>query len=111
MRIGLALLAFILMSGCTAMVVGGQGSGAYQGANDGREPAVAASDSAISAKISERYDADPVVSRSNIAVRTYKGTVTLSGAVGNYEVRDQAGKIAKVTAGVVIVNNQIVVDD
>jgi hyperosmotically inducible protein len=110
-RFGLALLALMLLSGCTALVVGGAGTGAYQSGNDEREQAVAASDSAITTKIEGRYGRDPVVSVFNIRVRTYEGTVTLSGKVGNFAARDQAGRIAKDTDGVLIVNNQIVVED
>jgi hyperosmotically inducible protein len=107
MRFGLALLCLILLSGCTALVVGGAGTGAYQT----REAAVVTSDSAITTKIKGRYAADPVVGVFNIGVRTYNGTVTLTGAVGSFAARDQAGKIAKDTEGVSIVNNQIVVED
>jgi len=111
MRLGLVLLALIVLPACTAMVLGGTAAGGYQPAIDEREPAVATSDSTISAKINGRYGADPVVDDFNIGVRTYKGTVTLTGTVGNFVARDQAGRIAKDTAGVVIVNNQIVVED
>jgi len=111
MRFGLALLAFILLSGCTALVVGGTGAGGYQPAGDEREPVAATSDAAISAKINGRNAADPVVNEFDIGVRTYNGTVTLTGTVGDFTVRDQAGRIAKDTDGVVIVNNQIVVED
>ena len=111
MRFGLALLAFILLSGCTALVVGGTGAGGYQAAKDERAPATQTSDSAISAKINGHFDADPVVNEFSIGVRTYEGTVTLVGTVGNFAARDQAGRIAKDTDGVVIVNNQIVVED
>jgi len=111
MRFGLALLAFILLSGCSALVVGGTGAGGYQAGKDERDPAVATADSAISAKINGRNAADPVVNEFNIGVRTYKGTVTLTGTVGGFAVRDEAGRIAKNTDGVVIVNNQIVVED
>jgi hyperosmotically inducible protein len=104
MRFVLPLIALILMSGCTALVVGGSSAGGY-------ETTVTASDSAISSRISGRYDADAVVGKYDISVRTYKGTVTLAGTVGNVAARDQAGTIAKETDGVVIVNNQIVVKD
>lgn len=111
MRFGLVLLAFILLSGCTALVVGGSGAGGHQSAGNDREPAVATSDSAISARINGRNAADLVVNEFGVGVRTYKGTVTLTGTVGNVAARDQAGRIAKDTDGVVMVNNQIVVDD
>jgi len=111
MRLGLTLLALMLLSGCTALVVGGAAVGAYQLGKDEREPAVVASDSAITTKIKGKYVADSVVSVFNISVRTYSGTVTLTGTVGSFVARDQAGRIAKDTGGVVVVNNQIVVED
>jgi len=111
MRLGLTLLALMLLSGCTALVVGGAAAGAYQLGKDEREPAVVASDSAITTKIKGKYVADSVVSVFNIGVRTYEGTVTLTGTVGSFVARDQAGRVAKETGGVLIVNNQIVVED
>ncbi len=111
MRFGLTLLALIMLSGCTALVVGGAAVGAYQLGKDEREPAVVASDSAITTKITAQYVTDSVVSVFNIGVRTYEGTVTLTGTVGSFVVRDQAGRIAKNTGGVLNVNNQIVVED
>jgi osmotically-inducible protein OsmY len=47
----------------------------------------------------------------NIGVRTWEGTVTLTGTVGSYIARDQAESIAKGTGGVKAVNNLIVVED
>ena len=111
MRFGLALLALMLLSGCTALIVGGAAVGGYQLGKDEREPAVVASDSAITTKIKGKYVADSVVSVFNIGVRTYEGTVTLTGTVGSFVARDQAGRIAKDTGGVLVVNNQIVVED
>jgi osmotically-inducible protein OsmY len=52
-----------------------------------------------------------VVSDFRVGVRTYKGTVTLSGAVGSYVARERALDLAKGTTGVITVNNQIVVED
>lgn len=110
MRTGWVLIAFSLLFGCTAMVVGGSGAGGGYSADE-REESVARADAAISASINGHFNADPVVSEFRIDVRTYNGTVTLDGTVANVLARDQAGRIAKDTDGVVIVNNQIVVDD
>lgn len=110
MRFGIAVLALFLLSGCTALVVGGAAAGGYQLGKDEREPAVVASDSAITTKIKGKYVVDSAVSVFNISVRTYAGVVTLTGTVGNYVARDQAGRIAKGTKGVAAVNNQIVVE-
>ncbi len=111
MRFAILVLALILLSGCTALVVGGAAAGAYQLGKDEREPAVVASDSTITTKIKAKYSADEVVSVFDISVRTYEGIVTLTGAVGSFVARDNAGKIAKETKGVKTVNNQIVVED
>ena len=111
MRIAIVLLSIFVLSGCTALVVGGVAVGAYQLGKDDREPAVVASDSAITTKIKGEYVVDSAVSVFNIGVRTYEGTVTLTGTVGSFVARDQAGRIAKQTSGVKNVNNQIVVED
>lgn len=111
MRIGMTLLCFILLSGCTALVMGSPESGSYQMGKDERESAVLSSDSAISASIKGLFGEDPVVNKFNIGVRSYNGTVTITGTVDDFVARDQAGKIAKNVDGVVIVNNQVVVDD
>lgn len=111
MRILSVLMAAWMLSGCTAMMVGGAAVGGYQLGKDERPAAVVASDSAITTKIKGKYVADSVVSVFNIGVRTWEGTVTLSGIVGSYIARDQAEAIAKRTRGVKAVNNQIVVED
>lgn len=111
MRIAIAVLSIFVLSGCTALVVGGAAVGAYQLGKDDREPSVVASDSAITTKIKGEYVVDSEVSVFNIGVRTYEGTVTLTGTVGSFVARDQAGRIAKQTSGVKNVNNQIVVED
>ena len=108
MRFWIAVLAMFLLSGCTALVIGGGTAGGYQ---DVRKPEVLASDSAITTAIRGKYGADSAVSMFNIGVRTHSGIVTLTGMVANYVARDQAGRIAKATTGVTAVNNQIVVED
>ena len=111
MRILIILMSLLTLSGCTAMMVGGAAVGGYQVGKDERPPSVVASDSAITTKIKGKFVADSVVSVFNIGVKTWEGTVTLSGAVGSYIARDQAESIAKGTGGVRAVNNHIVVED
>ena len=111
MRVLLAALSLFLLSGCTAMLVGGAAVGGYQLGKDEREPAVVASDAGITTQIKGKYVADSIVSVFKIGVKTYEGTVTLTGTVGSYVARDHAGKLAKETAGVTSVNNQVVVED
>jgi len=105
------LIAALMLNGCTALMVGGAAVGGYQLGKDERPASVVASDSAITTKIKGKYVADSVVSVFNIGVRTWEGTVTLSGTVGSFTARDQAEAIAKGTKGVAAVNNQIIVED
>ncbi len=109
MRLSLILLALILTSGCTAFVVGG--GGGYQAGKDERSSAVVSADTSITSEIRNQFAADSLLRDAGILVRTYSGTVTLSGTVAKSAARDQAGRIAKSTKGAVMVNNQIVVDD
>lgn len=111
MRYMLVILSLLLLSGCTALVVGGAAADGYQFGKDERQPGVVASDSAITSKIKAKYVADSIVSVFSISVRTYEGKVTLSGTVGSYVARDQAFDLAKSTSGVKTVTNQIVVED
>lgn len=111
MRYAAILLSVLMLSGCTALVVGGAAVGGYQLGKDERPAGVVASDSAITSKIKARYVADSIVSVFAIGVRTYEGKVTLSGTVGSRVARDQALDLAKSTEGVKTVTNQIVVED
>jgi hypothetical protein len=111
MRFTVMVLSLMILSGCTALVVGGGTAGGYQSGKDERTSSVVASDSAITSKIKGKYAADSTVSVFNIGVRTYEGTVFLSGAVDSFVARDQAVKLAKQTSGVTAVNSQIVIED
>ena len=111
MRNLIIILSLAVLSGCTALVVGGAGVVGYQLGKDDRPPAVVTSDSAITTKIKGKYAADDVVSVFNISVRTYEGTVTLSGTVGSILARERAETLARETSGVNVVNNQIIIED
>lgn len=111
MRLTFLLILLLGLSGCTALVVGGAAAGAYQLGKDERPASVVAADSAITTKIKAKYVADSTVSAFNVSVRTWEGTVFLSGVVGSFVARDQAEKLARETSGVKAVNNQIVVED
>jgi hyperosmotically inducible protein len=110
MRFGVTLLSLLLLSGCTALVVGGTPAGGYSQGKDGRDSEVQAADSAITSSIKGKYAADAAVREFDIGIRTYEGTVTLTGRVATVVARDRAGSIAKSTKDVLNVNNQIVVD-
>jgi hyperosmotically inducible protein len=106
MRKFVLLMFTLALAGCTAVVVGGNGAG-----NSERTASVVATDSAITTKIKGKLAADDIVSIFVIGVRTYKGTVTLSGSVGSIAARNRAAQIARETSGVTAVNNQIRLED
>ena len=110
MRYIVILLSFLGLCGCTALVVGGAAVGGYHIGKDERPAGVIASDSGITSQIKAKYVADSIVSVFNISVRTYEGTVTLSGTVDRHVARDQAIDLAKSVSGVKTVTNQIVVE-
>ena len=111
MRVSLILLVALAVTGCTALMVGGAAAVGYQVGKDERTASVVAEDSAITTKIKSKYVADSVVSVFNIGVRTYQGTVTVSGTVGSILARDRAVSLARETDGVVAVNDQILIED
>ena len=104
-----ALLMAFLAAGCTAAMVGGSDS--YRVEREERAATVVASDSAITTTVKGKFAADAVVSVFDIGVRTWNGTVTLTGAVGSFRARDDAEAIARNTRGVTAVNNLIEVED
>jgi hyperosmotically inducible protein len=100
-----------MLSGCTALLVGGAGAAGYQLGKDERPPAVVTADAAITAKIKGKYVADSVVNAFNINVDTYESRVTLRGSVGSLTARNRAVELAKDTDGVKSVNDQISIED
>lgn len=109
MRYLVLLVMIFALSGCTALVVGGAATAAYQVGKDERAPEVIATDAAITTKIKSKYTVDSVVSVFAIGVRTYEGKVTLSGTVSSNVARDVAVTLAKNTGGVNSVENLITV--
>ena len=106
MRTLLVLISCLALSACAAVVVGNGSTG-----DGGRTASVAASDAAITTKVKSKLAADDIVSIFVVGVRTYKGTVTLTGSVGSIVARNRAAEIARETSGVRAVNNQILLED
>ena len=111
MRTLAAIVALLMLSSCTALMVGGAGVVGYQLGKDERPASVVASDSAITTTIKGKYTADSIVSVFSIGVRTYEGNVTLSGSVHSIAARDRAVTLAKETDGVRSVDDQIKIVD
>lgn len=108
-RIALLLVAWLALSACTAMLLGG-GSGKESAPAERRSAASVARDDSISGQVRRALQADTELGRYTIGVGTASGVVTLSGTVGSYRARDRAVQIARDTAGVQRVENRLVVN-
>jgi hyperosmotically inducible protein len=71
--------------------------------------AMAADDTAITAKVKAALVAEPDLKSTDISVDTKEATVTLSGTVASSELRDRAKQIASSTSGVKNVVDNLVV--
>ncbi|MBW2060765.1 MAG: BON domain-containing protein [Deltaproteobacteria bacterium] len=73
----------------------------------GRTAGQTVDDAAITAKVKARLIKDDVLKGFAISVKTFKGEVTLIGAVDSEEARKRAVHLARSTHGVRKVNNLI----
>lgn len=92
------------------MLIGGVNPGNARIGDDKRTEQQVSDDAAISAAVRNRFKLDSAVAASSIGIATYMNTVTLSGTVGSFEIRDRAVSIAGATDKVRGVNNQIQVN-
>jgi len=103
-------MAMLLTAACSSMLLGDGSSGNNQLGVDNRSNDQISADNAISATIRSRYGADTALAEAALVVRTEGNVVTVSGQVRSFEDRDRAVGIARNTAGVRSVNNQISVN-
>ena len=103
------LLAALMLSGCTSMLLGNTSSRESSTSTNSASTSSAA-DSAISAEIRRKLGADAELRNYSIGIRSQSGRVTLSGTVGGYAQRDRAVSIANDTDGVRSVDNRIIVN-
>lgn len=66
-------------------------------------------DTTITTKVKTKLFDDPQTSGFAITVKTYKGTVQLSGFVNSDKEKDRAGELAKAVPGVKDVKNDLIV--
>lgn len=97
----------LLLSGCTAAVVGGGAAGGYKVATDERSAGTMLDDATISAKVKAEMIGDEAVKARNIDVDTIDGVVMLSGFVDSQAEANRAAAIAKTVPGVVRVKNDL----
>ena len=97
----------VLLSGCTALMVGNGSSSGGQIGKGERTEAQIRQDAVTTAAVSSRLAADSQVGAFNIGVETFESRVTLRGTVNSYEVRMRAQELADSVDDVVSVSNQI----
>ena len=66
-------------------------------------------DSAITTKVKTSILADSKLKFSQINVKTFKGTVQLSGFVDSIEMANRAAEVTRTVKGVKMVNNSLIV--
>lgn len=104
------LAACLLATACSSMLIGGSNPGSGRIGDDKRTEQQISEDAAISAAVRRRFNLDSAIAASSIGIATHLQTVTLSGTVGSFDIRDRAVSIARSTDKVRSVNNQIQVN-
>ncbi len=94
---GLVLLALIATLGACTSTRTHESTGQY------------VDDSVITTKVKALLAADDFLKSFQIGVKTYKGTVQLSGFVDSRQAADKAGEIARGVEGVRSVQNDLIV--
>lgn len=89
-----------IISGCTAVAVGGAATGGYYAAKDKRTLATITSDAALSTKIKTKLIADEYVKAGNINVDTYDSVVTLHGNVPSEAIKERTIQLTRSIKGV-----------
>ncbi|RJF96026.1 BON domain-containing protein [Noviherbaspirillum saxi] len=96
------LLSSLLLAGCAGMTDS-------QGKASAPAPQAANSDATISQKVKDGLQGDPDTAGQKVNVDTAQGKVTLKGEVQSVAAFRKAPTIAKAVAGVVAVDNQLIV--
>ena len=95
MRITVIGLIWVLLGGCTAMVLG---NGSTGGSGAGTSTSTSDADSAIVERVMGSLRADTSHGVSNLSVRSYSGAVILSGTARSQAGREKAARMAAATA-------------
>lgn len=100
----------MLLAGCTGMVLGGGTSTSPGLGSESRTTGEIAEDQRIERAVLSAYRSDTIMSAASIGVSCRLRIVTLTGTVASFDIRDRAVDIARNTAGVRSVSNQIQVN-
>ena len=110
MRALTILLAILMLPACTAMLLGNNSSGETASTSNRTTATQSSLDTSISGAIRQQFVADSEISRYSLGIRAMSGRVTLTGTVGDYDVRDRVVDIARNTRGVISVDSRVTVN-
>lgn len=102
-------VAFLGLTGCAPLLVGGGAAAGYYVGQDERTLGEMTDDTTITVRIKNKYLADEAVDAGSINVESYRGAVTLYGSVPSQEMANRAVELARSTAGVKQVDSSITV--
>lgn len=88
------LVLAALLSGCTALLVGGAAVGGYHVGKDERTAGEIADDGAITTAVTARLVRDELVLARDVEVNTFRKVVTLRGSVPSDEAWERAVELA-----------------
>ena len=108
--LSIVLSMSMVLTGCTAVLIGGAAAGGYMVGKDERSASTVASDASITTAVKTKLLANKYVNGFKIDVDTYSSVVTLTGKVNSKFSQEQAIKIASETRGVSNVVNKLTVD-
>jgi hyperosmotically inducible protein len=100
-------LSLLLLSGCTAIAIGGAAAGGYYLGKDGRTVEQVAIDAKITASVKTALLRDNTIHGWDINVDTYENVVILNGTVKSWSERRLAKKLAAAVKDVKSVDSNL----
>ena len=107
LRLCIAAILVLGLSGCTAMLLGGGNSDGTRLGGDQRSASQTSTDHAIAATVRNRLKDDSVLGQYDLRIETVNRRVILHGTVGSYEARERAIRLAGAVDGVERVDSRL----
>ena len=107
LRICIAAILVLGLSGCTAMLLGGGNSDGTRLGGDNRSTSQVSTDRAITSAVRNRLLDDSVLAQYDLRIETVNRRVILHGTVGSYEARERAIRLAGAVEGVERVDSRL----
>jgi osmotically-inducible protein OsmY len=107
LRICIAAILVLGLSGCTAMLLGGGNSDGTRLGGDHRAGTRASDDHAVASAVGNRLADDSVLGQYDLRIEAVNGRVILHGTVPSYEARERAIRLAGAVDGVQRVDSRL----